>query len=108
MPEPLDDVVRRRMERQARRDTSIEIGVRRRLHGFGYRYRVDFRLESTLRCRGDIVFTRRRVVVFIDGCFWHGCPIHATAPKNNAEWWRDKLTANVARDERNRRGTGGA
>ncbi|WP_377325943.1 very short patch repair endonuclease [Pimelobacter simplex] len=103
MPEPLDDVVRRRMARQARRDTSVELEIRRRLHAFGYRYRVDFRLEPSLRCRGDIVFTRRKVVVFVDGCFWHGCPAHATAPRNNAEWWREKLAANVARDERNRR-----
>lgn len=103
MPEPLDDVVRRRMERQARRDTSVELGIRRRLHALGYRYRVDFRLEPSLRCRGDIVFTRRKVVAFVDGCFWHGCPDHATAPRNNAKWWREKLAANVARDERNRR-----
>jgi DNA mismatch endonuclease (patch repair protein) len=39
-------------------------------------------------------------VVFIDGCFWHGCPKHATAPKNNADWWRQKLATNVARDRR--------
>ena len=102
MPEPLDDVVRRRMERQVRRDTSVEVAIRRRLHALGYRYRVDHRLERSLRCRGDIVFTRRRVVVFVDGCFWHACPIHATAPKNNAVWWREKLAGNVARDQRNR------
>ncbi|WGY02177.1 very short patch repair endonuclease [Nocardioides sp. QY071] len=102
MPEPLDDVVRLRMKRQARRDTSVELEIRRRLHALGYRYRVDHRLEPSLRCRGDIVFTRRRVVVFVDGCFWHGCPDHATAPKNNAEWWRQKLAANFKRDERNR------
>lgn len=102
MPDPLDEVVRRRMKRQGRRDTAVEVAIRRRLHALGYRYRVDFRLESALRCRGDIVFTRRRVVVFVDGCFWHGCPTHATAPKNNAEWWREKLAANIARDLRNR------
>lgn len=50
--------------------------------------------------RGDIVFTKRKLVVFVDGCFWHGCPEHATAPKNNADWWREKLAANVARDSR--------
>jgi DNA mismatch endonuclease (patch repair protein) len=102
MPEPLDDVVRRRMKRQGRRDTSVELAIRRQLHALGYRYRVDFRLEPSLRCRGDIVFTRRRVVVFVDGCFWHGCPVHATAPTNNAEWWRAKLDANIERDNRNR------
>jgi DNA mismatch endonuclease (patch repair protein) len=102
MPEPLDDVVRRRMKSQGRRDTSVELAIRRQLHALGYRFRVDFRLEPALRCRGDIVFTRRRVVVFVDGCFWHGCPVHATAPKNNAEWWRAKLDANMERDNRNR------
>lgn len=102
MPEPLDDVIRRRMRRQRRRDTTLEIEIRRRLHAAGYRFRVDHRLEQSLRVRGDIVFTRRRVVVFIDGCFWHGCPLHATEPKNNAEWWREKLAANIDRDRRTR------
>lgn len=88
------------MQRQRRRDTSLELEIRRRLRAMGYRYRVDYRLEPTLRVRGDIVFTRRRAVVFVDGCFWHGCPLHATAPKNNADWWRDKLSANVERDSR--------
>ena len=88
------------MRRQGRRDTKPELAVRRRLHALGYRFRVDYKPEPDLRCRGDIVFTKRKVVVFIDGCFWHGCPIHATAPKNNAEWWREKLDANIARDRR--------
>lgn len=102
MPEPLDDVVRRRMQNQKRRDTKVEVEIRRRLHALGLRFRVDYRLEPALRVRGDIVFTRRKVVVFVDGCFWHGCPVHATQPENNADWWREKLAANVARDRRNR------
>lgn len=100
-PEPLNDSVRRRMQQQRRRDTSLEVEIRRALHKVGYRYRVDFRPEASLRCRGDIVFRRRKVIVFIDGCFWHGCPVHATSPANNAGWWRDKLAANVERDQRN-------
>jgi DNA mismatch endonuclease, patch repair protein len=100
MPEPLDDTVRTRMRRQGRRDTKLELEIRRRLHALGYRFRVDYRPEPSLRTRGDIVFTRKKVVVFIDGCYWHGCPLHATAPKNNAEWWRDKLAANAERDSR--------
>ena len=88
------------MQRQARRDTKPEVALRSALHALGYRFRVDYKLEPDLRCRGDIVFARRRLVVFVDGCFWHGCPEHATAPKNNAEWWRAKLDANVARDRR--------
>lgn len=91
------------MQNQRRRDTRLEIALRRRLHARGHRYRVDFRLEPSLRCRGDIVFTRRKVVVFIDGCFWYGCPEHATKPVNNAAWWASKIEANVARDRRNAR-----
>jgi len=90
------------MRRQRRRDTSLELEVRRRLHRLGFRYRVDHRPEPGLRIRGDLVFTRRKVVVFVDGCFWHGCPEHATTPRNNAEWWRKKLDANMERDRRNR------
>jgi DNA mismatch endonuclease, patch repair protein len=88
------------MRRQGRRDTKPELAIRRRLHALGYRFRVDYKPAPDLRCRGDIVFTRKKLVVFVDGCFWHGCPIHATAPKNNAEWWREKLDANIARDRR--------
>lgn len=88
------------MQRQRRRDTTRELEIRRALHALGYRFRVDYRMEASLRTRGDIVFTRRRLVVFVDGCFWHGCPEHATAPKTNAEWWKEKLAANVARDRR--------
>ena len=51
-----------------------------------------------VRRRADLVFPRRKVAVFVDGCFWHSCPQHATFPKNNAQWWTDKLAANVVRD----------
>jgi DNA mismatch endonuclease (patch repair protein) len=100
-PEPLNDHIRRRMQQQRRRDTKLEVEIRKELHRLGLRFRVDYRPEKSLRCRGDIVFTRRKIIVFVDGCFWHGCPIHATAPLNNAEWWRDKLAGNVQRDIRN-------
>ncbi|MDH3010067.1 very short patch repair endonuclease [Gordonia alkanivorans] len=100
-PKPLNESVRLRMTRQRRRDTDAELRVRRRLHSMGLRYRVDFRPEPSLRCRGDIVFTRSKIVIFIDGCFWHGCPVHATNPKSNSAWWREKLTQNAARDQRN-------
>lgn len=100
MPEPRDEITRRRMQQQRRRDTTPELEVRRALHALGYRFRVNFRMESSLRTQGDIVFTRHRLVVFVDGCFWHACPEHATAPKTNAEWWQEKLAANVARDRR--------
>ncbi len=82
-----------------RRNTTTELAVRRLLHAWGLRYRVDYApLPSLLRRRADIVFTRARLAVFIDGCFWHGCPKHATQPKRNAEYWAPKLARNTERD----------
>lgn len=80
------------------RDTAPEIAVRRLLHAAGLRYRVNHRPLPALRRTADIVFTRRKVAVFIDGCFWHSCPEHATVPKANAEFWREKLQRNRERD----------
>ncbi|AWG97343.1 very short patch repair endonuclease [Rhodococcus ruber] len=87
-----------RMRRQRRRDTVPEVALRRELHGRGVRYFVDRAPLKGIRRRADLVFPRRRVAVYVDGCFWHRCPQHATDPKNNAEWWAAKLAANVARD----------
>jgi len=86
------------MSRQRRRDTQPELELRRLLHAAGYRYRVDFEVHGLRRRTVDIAFTRAKVAVFVDGCFWHACPDHATWPRSNSEWWRDKLQANVARD----------
>ena len=80
------------------RDTKPELAVRRLLHADGFRYRVNFRLDPSLRRTADIVFTRCRVAVFIDGCFWHGCPLHGTSPKANSGYWGPKLARNVERD----------
>lgn len=87
-----------RMARQKRRDTDPEMRLRRLLHRKGLRYRVDLPLEGMPRRRADMTFVRERVVVFVDGCFWHRCPVHATAPANNSAWWEHKLRGNVARD----------
>lgn len=81
-----------------RRDTAPELAVRRRLHAAGLRYRVDFAPTSRKRRRADIVFTRLRIAIFIDGCFWHGCPKHRTSPKANSDYWGPKLLRNVERD----------
>lgn len=62
------------------------------------RYRVDVAPIRGARRRADLVFTRAKVAVYVDGCFWHRCPLHATAPKANRAWWVEKLDANVARD----------
>ena len=64
----------------------------------GYRYRVDFAPWSNKRRRADIVFTRRRLAVFIDSCFWHGCPEHGTVPVSHADYWESKLVKNRERD----------
>ena len=87
-----------RMSRQATRDTEPELLLRRELHRLGLRYRVDHALPGMPRRRADILFTRAKVAVFVDGCFWHGCPEHKTAPANNAAWWSAKLARNVERD----------
>lgn len=89
---------RKSMLANKRRDTTTELAVRRLLHARGLRYRVDYAPVPGLRRRADIVFTRARLAIFIDGCFWHGCPIHATSPKRNSDYWGPKLAANVARD----------
>jgi DNA mismatch endonuclease (patch repair protein) len=86
------------MSRQARRDTSPEIALRKELHQRGLRFRVDHPIPGMPRRRADILFTRSRVAVFVDGCFWHCCPQHRTAPVANGPWWADKLANNVRRD----------
>lgn len=76
------------------------MALRRELHRRGMRFRVDYRLDGVgmPRRRADVVFSRRQVAVFVDGCFWHACPDHATSPKANGGWWAAKLAGNVARD----------
>ncbi|MGW6567424.1 very short patch repair endonuclease [Streptomyces sp. NPDC054975] len=86
------------MSRQGRRDTAPELAVRRLLHASGLRYRVNVPVPGMPRRTIDIVFGPAKIAVFLDGCFWHGCPQHATHPKANAEWWRTKLDKNMARD----------
>jgi len=86
-----------RMVRQRRRDTGPEMAIRRLLHARGLRYRVDAKLPG-MRRRADLIFSSARVAVFIDGCFWHGCPDHGTRPKANAAWWTEKIETNVKRD----------
>jgi DNA mismatch endonuclease (patch repair protein) len=86
------------MRSNRRRDTAPELAVRRLLHARGLRYRVDHRVVPESRSRADIAFTRQRIAVFIDGCFWHSCPEHLHLPKANADYWIPKLARNVERD----------
>jgi DNA mismatch endonuclease, patch repair protein len=90
--------IRKRMQLQRTRDTAPEIALRRILHAGGLRYRVDYPPIASRRRRADIVFTRLRVAVFVDGCFWHGCAEHGTHSKSNVEWWEQKIQRNRNKD----------
>ena len=80
-------VVANTMSEIRRRDTKLELRVRRELHRRGLRFRVDY---GPAPGRPDIALTRAKVSVFLDGCFWHGCPLHGTWPKSNTDWWKAK------------------
>ena len=92
--------VSRRMKAVRQKGTGIEIDLRKQLFAEGYRYRVNHAPLAGIRAKPDIVFTRQKLAVFIDGCFWHVCPLHATWTKNSARWWREKLEGNMERDRR--------
>ena len=94
--------VRRSMRSNRRTDTTPERILRAELHRRGLRFRKDLpiALPVKARIRADIVFPRTKVAVFVDGCFWHQCPVHGTMPKSNVAYWEPKLRANVARDRR--------
>lgn len=92
---------RRSMQSNRRRDTNPELLIRSAIHQRGLRYRTDFRivLEGGAP-RPDIAFTRRRLAIFVDGCFWHLCAEHCVVPRgDNAEYWRRKLEGNKRRDD---------
>lgn len=91
--------VRSRMQVQRTRDTAPEVAVRQLLHAMGMRYRIDRAPLKGMRRRADIVFGPARVAVYIDGCFWHGCPEHGrTQTAANPEYWSAKMERNRARD----------
>lgn len=97
-PTPSSVAVSERMARTRGRDTAPERALRSLLHRRGFRFRVDYPPLKGFRRRADVVFTRQRVAVFVDGCFWHACPQHATWPRANADFWRRKIETNRARD----------
>ena len=95
-------VRRRNMQANRRRYTKPELALRSALHRAGFRYRVDYRIDLPGgRVRPDIVFTRKRIAVFVDGCFWHCCPEHGSRPSINQSYWSLKLARNVERDAQN-------
>jgi DNA mismatch endonuclease (patch repair protein) len=83
-----------------RTGTKPEEALRRALHRLGYRYRKDHRIDLSggVRVRPDIVFTARKVAVFVDGCFWHVCPEHGRQPTVNEWYWAPKLRRTMERD----------
>jgi DNA mismatch endonuclease (patch repair protein) len=92
------EAARRTMQGSRGRDTKAELAVRRLVHARGLRYRVNARPERDFRRTADLLFTRARVAVFIDGCYWHGCPEHFSMPATNLEYWEGKIGRNRRRD----------
>jgi DNA mismatch endonuclease (patch repair protein) len=87
------------MRANARTGTRPEVELRSALHRLGLRFRKDHPVHASGRViRPDVVFARRRVAVFLDGCYWHACPEHGTRPRRNVGYWDDKFARNVARD----------
>ncbi|WP_189237971.1 very short patch repair endonuclease [Planomonospora parontospora] len=90
--------VRKSMRANKGRDTKPELALRRAVHALGLRYRVSIRPLPKIRRTADLVFTKAKVAVFLDGCFWHGCPEHHTKAVTNAGYWAEKVTRNRERD----------
>lgn len=86
------------MQANKGRDTKPEMALRSAVHALGLRYRVSIQPLKGVRRTADLVFPRARVAVFLDGCFWHGCPDHHTVAATNANYWSDKVTQNRVRD----------
>lgn len=96
-PDAISPTVSAAMSRMPRRNTVPEKRLRRALHADGLRFRIGV---GSLPGRPDIVFTRARIAVFVDGCYWHQCPEHSSLPKNNRAWWESKFAGNLERDRR--------
>lgn len=97
-PRPSSQEVSSRMSAYPRRDTTPELRLRREVHRRGLRYLVDAPLPGMPRRRADLLFSRAKVAVFVDGCYWHGCPLHFRPAGRNLHWWKRKIAVNQARD----------
>jgi DNA mismatch endonuclease, patch repair protein len=98
-PHAKDAHVSARMRRNRKIDSKPELLLRSALHARGLRFRKNFLVRlADRKVRPDIVFTRQKVAVFVDGCFWHRCPEHGTSPRFNSSYWQTKLDRNVERD----------
>ena len=99
-PAASSPAVRRVMQANVGREPVLEKRLRSELHRMGLRFRKNFRPIEGLRFNADIVFRSRKVCVFVDGCFWHGCKVHFKCPKANASWWREKIQSNRLKDSK--------
>lgn len=97
-PIPISAAVSEAMRRMPEQSTGPEVTVRRALFRLGLRYRIQYPVPGNKRRSIDIAFPGCKIAVFIDGCFWHGCSEHRTIPKNNHDWWKNKITGNRTRD----------
>lgn len=99
-PHPESDAVVAAMKANRRTDTRPEVVTRALLHARGFRFRKDYfvKLPGMRGVRVDIAFPKQRLAIFIDGCFWHGCPEHGHAPRRNQHYWLPKLKRNFQRD----------
>lgn len=86
------------MQGNRRRDTAPELALRSALHARGWRFRVQYPVPGAARRSIDVAFTKRRIAIFVDGCFWHGCPIHGSSPSTNSSYWSEKIVRNKNRD----------
>jgi len=102
-PKASSEAAQNRMLRTRQRNTTAERKIAEGLRALGFQFETDQRAVGTVPSRADIVFRQAKVAVYVHGCFWHGCPKHATWPRANAAWWREKIMANICRDRRNRR-----
>jgi DNA mismatch endonuclease (patch repair protein) len=98
-PVPTSAAVSAVMRANRKTGSSPEVRLRSSLHASGLRFRKNARIAvGQTWTRPDIVFTRQRVAVFVDGCFWHGCTDHGTTPRSNTSYWGPKLARNAERD----------
>ncbi len=107
VPAATDETTRKSMQSNRRADTKPEVRLRSLLHRAGLRFRKDRYIRLSERgVKVDVVFPAARLAVFMDGCFWHRCPEHATMPASNRNYWRAKFQRNIDRDDRHNRELG--
>jgi DNA mismatch endonuclease (patch repair protein) len=99
-PRASSPAVRRVMQANRSFDTALEALLRSELHRSGLRFRKHRTVDARVKCKADIIFPRAQVCVFVDGCYWHGCPKHFRTPSVHSAWWNEKIADNRQRDRR--------